>query len=560
MLRYAALDAALLPSLAHHLRAQLAAATPPAARLRDDGPDRRPSPGGKSGDLHTTAGGAGEGMAVAEGEVGGWRAAPLVCREPLGGGGSRPALTPLGQALVRSHQVALGLYRKPLSDAGAAAEAAAAAVAASRAGASAAGDRGSGAQPQLGTASAAAAAVMRRFFARAGGGVHADEEDADGAEAVRAEVGGAGQGWLADAVTALCRWRDATARRWDVGPQALMPDVALAALAVAAPVPRHGPAVLAVVAAATAAMAQVRPPTPALGLQAGAMAWFAFGSCRIAMRRQRPCAPHKRQPVRGLCLHPCRSAQPPPDQPFAPRFQLHEALRADAPALARLLAAAAAGRLPAGGALAASGAASGAAAAPAGGKRERANAEERRQWLIDKFRAKSQARAGRLDGRGAGQLGGEWAGPGRLRPRSCSYRDRGRARTATEVVLVPRPRSCSYRQVYDNCRMLSREGALLCYCDARKLQWYLARGLAAQVRVEGLGEGGWGEGRPGWLLAAQGPVLLWLMAPPPRQVSDSPPTIQLLFEHNTTDQQSGADDFYTHSKANRCVACGCDSQ
>lgn len=28
------------------------------------------------------------------------------------------------------------------------------------------------------------------------------------------------------------------------------------------------------------------------------------------------------------------------------------------------------------------------------------------------------------------------------------------------------------RQVYENCRMLSMEGELLCYCDLRKVQWY----------------------------------------------------------------------------------------
>lgn len=32
--------------------------------------------------------------------------------------------------------------------------------------------------------------------------------------------------------------------------------------------------------------------------------------------------------------------------------------------------------------------------------------------------------------------------------------------------------------VYDNCRMLSREGDLLCFCDKDKANWYLDRGLA----------------------------------------------------------------------------------
>ena len=30
------------------------------------------------------------------------------------------------------------------------------------------------------------------------------------------------------------------------------------------------------------------------------------------------------------------------------------------------------------------------------------------------------------------------------------------------------------RQVYENCRMLSKQGELLCFCDARKVAWYEA--------------------------------------------------------------------------------------
>lgn len=55
-------------------------------------------------------------------------------------------------------------------------------------------------------------------------------------------------------------------------------------------------------------------------------------------------------------------------------------------------------------------------------------------------------------------------------------------------------------QVYDNCRMLAITGELLCYCDARKLHWYLDKGLAELVTEE-------------------------------------PPTIRLLFEHKNADQQ-----------------------
>jgi hypothetical protein len=39
------------------------------------------------------------------------------------------------------------------------------------------------------------------------------------------------------------------------------------------------------------------------------------------------------------------------------------------------------------------------------------------------------------------------------------------------------------------------------------------------------------------------------------RVSDTPPTIQLLFEHKTGDQAAGIEAFYMHSKANRYVFC-----
>ena len=31
------------------------------------------------------------------------------------------------------------------------------------------------------------------------------------------------------------------------------------------------------------------------------------------------------------------------------------------------------------------------------------------------------------------------------------------------------------RQVYENCRMLSQAGELLCFCDMRKVRWYEVR-------------------------------------------------------------------------------------
>jgi hypothetical protein len=50
--------------------------------------------------------------------------------------------------------------------------------------------------------------------------------------------------------------------------------------------------------------------------------------------------------------------------------------------------------------------------------------------------------------------------------------------------------------------MLSTSGELLCFCDMRKLQWYVDRGLAERVLQD-------------------------------------PPTIRLLFEHKNADQQVG---------------------
>lgn len=75
------------------------------------------------------------------------------------------------------------------------------------------------------------------------------------------------------------------------------------------------------------------------------------------------------------------------------------------------------------------------------------------------------------------------------------------------------------RQVYGTCAMLSVSGALLCHCDRRKLEWYTRKGLA-------------------------------------KRVADDPPTIQLLFEHQNIDQDTGEDEFYSQSKSNQCVGCG----
>lgn len=76
------------------------------------------------------------------------------------------------------------------------------------------------------------------------------------------------------------------------------------------------------------------------------------------------------------------------------------------------------------------------------------------------------------------------------------------------------------KPLYENCRMMSREGEVLCFIDRRKAEWYLGKGLADKVE--------------------EGEQL----------------TIRLRFAHKTSDQEQGLDQFYAASKENRCVGCG----
>ncbi|EFJ44336.1 hypothetical protein VOLCADRAFT_106481 [Volvox carteri f. nagariensis] len=400
LLRYAAADVAYLPYLADVLRRELAALGPPGRDWPNPPPPPRPAD-----------------------PVLGHRT-PAAGEEPPQRPGTRHVAAPL---------LSLTLYKKPLSDAAVA----------------------TGSAAPAGTATTAAAAVLRKFFSAAALPQQIVTATSGAAPSGAAAVAGAAGATVtataaaAGAVLALCRWRDATARRLDLGPQRLLPDVAVAALAAVRPPPAGGQALLRLVSEQLAAANQ--------GLQA---------------------------------------------EPYTARYEICTALRSQAEALSGLLTATAAGRLTAATA-AASAAVSSAveagsravhqpgdlAAAGAAGRRTRhdpAAARERRSWLIEKFSAKTQ--------------------------------------------------------VYQNCRMLSHEGQLLCFCDSRKLRWYLNKGLAVQV-------------------------------------CEDPPTIQLLFEHQNTDQklgeqlgghratgregvregEGGTDDFYTQSKSNRCVGCGCSS-
>ncbi|KAF8409569.1 hypothetical protein HHK36_005647 [Tetracentron sinense] len=72
--------------------------------------------------------------------------------------------------------------------------------------------------------------------------------------------------------------------------------------------------------------------------------------------------------------------------------------------------------------------------------------------------------------------------------------------------------------VYHNCRIYASDGRLLCYCDRRKLEWYIRRDLA-------------------------------------KLVDNDPPAIMLLFEPKGRPEDEG-NDFYIQSKKNICVGCG----
>ncbi|XP_047341923.1 protein RRP6-like 3 isoform X2 [Impatiens glandulifera] len=72
--------------------------------------------------------------------------------------------------------------------------------------------------------------------------------------------------------------------------------------------------------------------------------------------------------------------------------------------------------------------------------------------------------------------------------------------------------------VYHNCRIYANDGRMLCYCDRKKLEWYLQRGLA-------------------------------------KLVEEDPPAIMLLFEPKGRPEDED-NDFYVQSKKNICVGCG----
>jgi cobalt/nickel-transporting P-type ATPase D len=72
---------------------------------------------------------------------------------------------------------------------------------------------------------------------------------------------------------------------------------------------------------------------------------------------------------------------------------------------------------------------------------------------------------------------------------------------------------------YENCKMYSMNGQLLCYTDKKRLQWYVRKGLATVVQEE-------------------------------------PLSVQLTFQHRDDDQRAGRHHFYSTARENRCVGCG----
>ena len=76
--------------------------------------------------------------------------------------------------------------------------------------------------------------------------------------------------------------------------------------------------------------------------------------------------------------------------------------------------------------------------------------------------------------------------------------------------------------IYDSCKMLAPDGQQLCFCDSKKMSWYIERNLAELV-------------------------------------SKDPPVFRLIFEPNArgcVDENLQSSNFYIESRDNCCVICG----
>ena len=78
------------------------------------------------------------------------------------------------------------------------------------------------------------------------------------------------------------------------------------------------------------------------------------------------------------------------------------------------------------------------------------------------------------------------------------------------------------KPIYENCKMLSPNNEQLCFCDTKKMNWYIDRKLAILI-------------------------------------SSDPPVFKLTFEPNKigcTDEQGNSSNFYISQRKNCCVICG----
>ena len=76
--------------------------------------------------------------------------------------------------------------------------------------------------------------------------------------------------------------------------------------------------------------------------------------------------------------------------------------------------------------------------------------------------------------------------------------------------------------IYESCKMLAPDGQQLCYCDNKKMTWYVSRNLAEII-------------------------------------SEDPPVFRLFFEPNARgckDENDKSSNFYITSRTNCCVICG----
>lgn len=81
--------------------------------------------------------------------------------------------------------------------------------------------------------------------------------------------------------------------------------------------------------------------------------------------------------------------------------------------------------------------------------------------------------------------------------------------------------SCKH-PIYESCQMQAPDGEVLCYCDSKKMNWYISRGLA-------------------------------------KLVSEDPCVFKLIFEPNARgckDEDDKDSKFYISERRNRCVICG----